>query len=270
MAKVHVNPKTGEPGSCSADQGNCPYDDVSDHFESADEARKGFEREMEAREKYGELQRLSGELIGATLTLRSALDERMKHRASDPEWAEIKSRVAAAKASHEKVLARVSKEGLNARDLILGVDDAGNIFNKDQLYRVRPYVDEEYSRMAGVPIRAGSDLPMPGDAEISKDRKKWEAERAEMEALPAGSPERGAARAALVKRVVRDMPTKYALDALKRTGLSDSDQLQVLRGQAVHKAIDKQRKAGTQSSEENAVYAKRALKAGQEFIDSLK
>lgn len=269
MAKFHVNPETGEPGKCSAAEGNCPFKDVSEHFESAAEAREGYEKEMESREKYEELQKLSKDLIDTTLGLRSELDERSKHRASDPEWAGIKARVATAKDAHQKVLNRVSKAGLNARDLILGVDDNGNIFNRAQVYRVRPYPPEKYIRMAGVPIRAGSDIPMPGDATIAKDRANWEKDKAELEALPAGSAEREAARVALVKRVVRDMPTKYALDSLERTKLPDADQIQLLRGQAVHKAFDKQRKAGIQSNREAGVYTARALKAGQEFIDSL-
>lgn len=268
MANFHINPETGEPGKCSAAEGNCPFKDVSEHFESAAEARESYEKEMESEEKYEELKGLSKDLINTTLKLRAELDERMKHKAADPEWGAIKDRVAAAKAAHQKVLDKVSSAGLTPKDLILGVDNNGNIFNKAQLWRVRPYVAEEYTRMAGVPLRVGSKLPMPGDATIAKDRANWEKDRAALEVLPAGSPEREAARVALVKRIARDVPTKYGLDALQRTKLSDAEQMQVLRGQAVHKAIDKQRSAGIQNGKEAGVFVNRYIKSAQDFIDS--
>jgi len=269
MAKYHVNPATGVPGRCAATNGGCPFNDVSDHFDSAVEARVGYEQEMEAREKYEKLRGLGRDLVKTTLKLRAELDERMKHTAGDPEWAEIKERVAAAKAKHERVLERAARQGLNPKDLILGVDDKGGIFNKAQLWRVRLHNDSEYSRMAGVPLRVGSDLPMPGDDVIARDQAKWEKDKVELEKLAPGSPERRAARVALVKRVVRDMPTKYALDRMERTGLTDVEEGQVLRGQAVHKAMEKQRSAGLQNGEEAGVYIERSFKAGQDFIDSL-
>ena len=268
MANFHINPETGEPGKCSAAEGNCPFKDVSEHFESMAEARDSYEKEMESREKYEELRSMAKDLIDTTLALRAELDERMKHKAADPEWAGIKERVAAAKAKHQKVLDRVAKEGLSPKDLILGVDDNGNIFNKAQLWRVRPYTASEYARMAGVPLRVGSDIPMPGDATIARDRANWKKDREEMEKFAPGSPEREAARVALVKRIARDVPTKYGLDALQRTKLSDTEQMQVLRGQAVHKAIDKQRSAGIQNGKEAGVFVARYIKSAQEFIDS--
>lgn len=44
----HVNGK-GEPGKCSAQQGNCPFGSDEDHYESQDQARIAFERLMQDR-----------------------------------------------------------------------------------------------------------------------------------------------------------------------------------------------------------------------------
>jgi hypothetical protein len=46
MVKYHINGK-GEAGKCSAQQGGCPFGDESEHFTSADAARKHYEKEME-------------------------------------------------------------------------------------------------------------------------------------------------------------------------------------------------------------------------------
>lgn len=43
MAKFHINPKTGEPGKCSADNGNCPFGSADQHYTSIDAARAAFE-----------------------------------------------------------------------------------------------------------------------------------------------------------------------------------------------------------------------------------
>lgn len=40
MAKYHVNPKTGEIGECHAEQGKCPFGNVSSHFTSEEKAQK--------------------------------------------------------------------------------------------------------------------------------------------------------------------------------------------------------------------------------------
>lgn len=272
MAKFHINPETGEPGKCSAAEGNCPYKDVSNHFDSAADARKGYEEEMEARAKYEELTNLAGELIEKTLALRAVLDERQKHTAKDPEWADIRERAAAAKKAHQKVLAKVEQQGLNARSLILGVDTKGNIFNKDQLYRVRPYPGEVYTKMANVPIRPGSDLPVPGDAAIERSKKRWEKEKAKLEELAFGSAEREAARKSLIRRIIKETPDKHAITELK-TDLS-SWEIQKLASSTpgVFEVSEMRVKAGVDArgdSDEAWAFRQRSLKAAQEFIDGL-
>lgn len=42
MSKFHINPKTGEPGVCSAQPGNCRFTE-SPHFDNADAARAHYE-----------------------------------------------------------------------------------------------------------------------------------------------------------------------------------------------------------------------------------
>lgn len=39
MNKYHINPNTGVPGVCYAQQGNCPYGDESQHYSSYEEAQ---------------------------------------------------------------------------------------------------------------------------------------------------------------------------------------------------------------------------------------
>jgi len=43
MAKFHINPETGNPGKCSAADGNCPYGSNAPHFSSAEDARSAYE-----------------------------------------------------------------------------------------------------------------------------------------------------------------------------------------------------------------------------------
>lgn len=45
MAKFHINGK-GEPGKCSAAQGNCPFGSDEEHFTSAEAARDAYELQM--------------------------------------------------------------------------------------------------------------------------------------------------------------------------------------------------------------------------------
>lgn len=46
MAKYHINTKTGEPGKCSATQGNCPFGGADEHFTSAEAAREAYEEKQ--------------------------------------------------------------------------------------------------------------------------------------------------------------------------------------------------------------------------------
>jgi hypothetical protein len=49
MARYHINPATGNPGVCSAVEGNCPFKgaegEESTHYPSASAAREGYEKE---------------------------------------------------------------------------------------------------------------------------------------------------------------------------------------------------------------------------------
>lgn len=49
MARFHINDKTGEPGPCRAKK-ECPFGDLqTEHFDSKDEARRGYEQKMQAQ-----------------------------------------------------------------------------------------------------------------------------------------------------------------------------------------------------------------------------
>lgn len=43
MSRFHINPKTGEPGSCRVTTGKCPFGSVDEHYATAEEARTAFE-----------------------------------------------------------------------------------------------------------------------------------------------------------------------------------------------------------------------------------
>jgi hypothetical protein len=46
MAKYHINPKTGNPGKCTAKR-SCPFGDIdSDHYDSREEAQAAYEKQM--------------------------------------------------------------------------------------------------------------------------------------------------------------------------------------------------------------------------------
>lgn len=44
--KFHINPQTGNPNRCSAQEGNCPFGGQEEHYSSKDEARKAYEVRM--------------------------------------------------------------------------------------------------------------------------------------------------------------------------------------------------------------------------------
>lgn len=43
MTKFHINPTTGNPGRCTAADGNCRFGDISGHYASKDLAREAYE-----------------------------------------------------------------------------------------------------------------------------------------------------------------------------------------------------------------------------------
>lgn len=46
MSKYHTNPETGKTGDCRAKLHNCPFSMDEDHYESKEDASKGYERFM--------------------------------------------------------------------------------------------------------------------------------------------------------------------------------------------------------------------------------
>ncbi len=44
----HINPKSGSVGKCRAEEGNCPFGPVEDHYDSPASARLAFEKKMSA------------------------------------------------------------------------------------------------------------------------------------------------------------------------------------------------------------------------------
>ena len=88
MARFHINPETGEPGRCYAQTDeSCRFKNVSEHFESAAEARASYEEEMESRENHSELKGhsklrtfadLRAELLEKGLALEAIMDERRR------------------------------------------------------------------------------------------------------------------------------------------------------------------------------------------------
>lgn len=51
MARFHINPKTGNPGKCSATK-SCPFGDISEeHYDSPERARSAYEAKQRAFEK---------------------------------------------------------------------------------------------------------------------------------------------------------------------------------------------------------------------------
>lgn len=52
MAKYHINPKTGNPSRCRAEQGGCPFGSESEHHTSIEASRKSFEERMENQELF--------------------------------------------------------------------------------------------------------------------------------------------------------------------------------------------------------------------------
>lgn len=65
MTRYHINPKTGNPNKCSAKAGNCPFkgSDGAEaiHYGSADEARVGYEKEMEQQAEEARLRKAEEE-----------------------------------------------------------------------------------------------------------------------------------------------------------------------------------------------------------------
>lgn len=46
MTKYHINPRSGQPGLCTASVGSCPFGGIEDHHLTIREARKAYEGSM--------------------------------------------------------------------------------------------------------------------------------------------------------------------------------------------------------------------------------
>ncbi len=89
MTKYHLNPQTGNPGKCSAEQGNCPFGDPLEHYDFPAEARKSFESIVEAEAKRGALVELADELVKTSLARHLALVARRQVKKNEPGWEEL-------------------------------------------------------------------------------------------------------------------------------------------------------------------------------------
>lgn len=276
MAKFHVNPATGEPGRCTAENGNCPFSEVSEHYENATQARIGYEKEMILGEEREELVKIADKLIESTLKLRSVMDERKAHKAGDPEWADIRDRAEEAKAENDRVIAKVEKYGITPKDLIYGVNDKGGVFNLKQIHRVRRRSPETYSKLAGVPLRAGSEHPMPGDTYIEKRVQGWTEAKEKLEQLPQGSKERAAAVKALSKRARRESPDPEVKEQMERNvqlvqideRFNGNPPVSLLMRYGLPTTAGDP--VGLVNKKEYEIYEARAKKAADDFIAGLK
>jgi hypothetical protein len=57
MAKFHINPKTGDPGACSATNGKCPFGGAEDHFTSVEAARAASEQQLSEANGWSKVKR---------------------------------------------------------------------------------------------------------------------------------------------------------------------------------------------------------------------
>jgi len=55
MAKYHIAQGSGEVGLCRATQGRCPYAEENEHYDSIEEARRGFELNAESYIESGQV-----------------------------------------------------------------------------------------------------------------------------------------------------------------------------------------------------------------------
>lgn len=67
MAKFHINPETGDPGKCSAEDGKCPFG--GEHFASEAEARKSYEVSMNPFSSPEAMKRMQEEALDSELQL---------------------------------------------------------------------------------------------------------------------------------------------------------------------------------------------------------
>lgn len=75
----HVNPKTGNPGRCSARNGNCPFGNAEEHYATKEQAREAFEaKNIEevtvSHKKTIVLSDVDGTLVRSSFVLENAVE----------------------------------------------------------------------------------------------------------------------------------------------------------------------------------------------------
>ncbi len=279
MARFHINPETGNPGSCSAREGNCPFGSDDEHYTSEVAARQAYEKQMDSesfstfRDKNSvkSMKAIAQELIDTTLARHEALVARRATAPGTPERKEASQKVAETRAANENAIAKTTALGLTPKSFIYGVDHTGAIFNKAQLHRIRMYPEEDYSRLAGVEVSADSPLPMPGDDWISRREIAWEKGLAKLKAAEFSTPAaKRRAQDTLIRNVIKELPDKQAAGKLSEVAkLNEFTAIRVYQvTPGVAEVAEIRAKAGV-SQQNGAVFAERALARASKFIEKV-
>lgn len=279
MAKFHINPETGNPGSCSAQTGNCPFGSDDEHYTSAEAARTAYEKQMDSesfsvvrdRDKVRAMKAIAQELIDTTLARKAALDARKATVPGTPERKEASAKVAETKAANEAAIAKTTALGRTPKSFIYGVDHNGAIYNNAQLHRIRPYADEDYARLAGVKITADSSFAMPGDDWISRREAAWEKGLERLKAKEFATPEaKRRAQNTLIRNVIKELPDKHAVEKLDKVAkLNDFTAARIYQvSPGVGEVAEIRQKAGVRQ-QDGAVFAERAVARASKFIEKI-
>ena len=83
MVTYHVNPRTGSPSVCHAtEKRGCPYEGVSEHFESKEEARVAYEKNQEKIWDYMRRTKIPLARDSVVLGVYNPMDEEVPHSSS--------------------------------------------------------------------------------------------------------------------------------------------------------------------------------------------
>lgn len=279
MAKFHINPGTGNPGSCSAQAGNCPFGNDDEHYTSEEAARAAYEKQMDSesfsvvrdRDKVRAMKAIAQELINTTLARKAALDARKATVPGTPERKEASAKVAETKAANEAAIAKTTALGRTPKSFIYGVDHNGAIYNNAQLHRIRPYADEDYARLAGVEISADSSLAMPGDDWISRREVAWEKGLERLKAMKFETPEaKRRVQNTLIRNIIKELPDKHAVEKLYEVAkLNDFTARKIYQvSPGVGEVAETRQKAGVRQ-QDGAVFAERAVTRASNFIEKI-
>lgn len=81
MTKFHINPETGDAGSCRATQGKCPFGSEEQHYDSANEARTAYEANSLELEESGQVWPPTG--LPKKLTVIASTADLIRHYNDD-------------------------------------------------------------------------------------------------------------------------------------------------------------------------------------------